>query len=278
MSESVQRLHRARTGRYRLFEGSAQGNKRIKRTAKVMLITGVQMLSLIPRYVLIRLFAVAAVALALLASVAPPASAKKDPEVKRIKKELVAIQDSVDAQQAALDRLGKRWDELEAESAEEADTFDSFLTFTLGGAEQAQIETLILHVRATLDALEAHQDETITELEKIVVERQEKKLEKSGIAVASMPSINVSGSLVTYSADWEKTAMCESTQRWHIDSRYDGGLQFDPITWIEFGGAEFARYAWQATKLEQIAVSERVLAIQGPNAWPNCFTPLQADT
>ena len=278
MSEPLQRPHRARSGRSGPFEGSGQGNERFKRTAKVMLLTGAQMIALIPRYILLRLLAVGAVALALLASMAPAAEAKKDPEVKRIKKELVAIQDAVDAQGAALDRLGKRWDELEAQGSEKARDFDSFISFTLGGAEQAQIETLILHVRAALDALEKHQDETIGELEEIVVERQEKKLEKSGIAVATMPSINVSGSLVTYSADWEKTAMCESTQRWHIDSRYDGGLQFDPITWIEFGGAEFARYAWQATKLEQIAVSERVLAIQGPNAWPVCFTPLQADT
>ena len=278
MSEPPQGLHRARSGRSGPFEGLGQGNKRFKRTAKVMLVTGVQMLSLIPRLVLLRLLAVGAVALAVLVSMAPAAEAKKDPEVKRIKKELVAIQDAVDKQSAALDRLGKRWDELEAQGSREARDLDSFVSFALGGAEQAQIETLILHVRAALDALEEHQNETIDELERIVLERQEKKLEKSGISAATMPSINVSGSLVTYSADWEKTAMCESTQRWHIDSRYDGGLQFDPITWIEFGGAEFARYAWQATKLEQIAVSERVLAIQGPGAWPVCFTPLQADT
>ena len=278
MSETRQRVHRARSGRSGLFEGSGQGNKRFKRTAKVMLLTGAQMLALIPRYALLRLLAVGAVALAVIASMAPAAHAKKDPEVKRIKKELVAIQDAVDEQAAALDRFGERWDELEEQDSKKARDFDSFISFTLGGAEQAQIETLIMHVRAALDALEEHQDETIGELEKIVVERQQKKLEKSGVSAATMPSISVSGSLVTYSADWEKTAMCESTQRWHIDSRYDGGLQFDPITWIEFGGAEFARYAWQATKLEQIAVSERVLAIQGPHAWPNCFTPLQADT
>lgn len=243
-----------------------------------MLVTGLFPLSFMSRSLLVRLLAVTLGASVLLTSILAPAYAEKDPEIKRIKKELVAIQEGVDLQSATLDRLGRRWDKLEAQNEERAKDFDSFVSTTLGAAEQSQIETLILHVRAALDASEEHQEEAIAELERIVLERQEKKLEKSGISAASMPSISVSGSLVTYSADWEKTAMCESTQRWHIDSRYDGGLQFDPITWIEFGGAEFARYAWQATKLEQIAVSERVLAIQGPGAWPNCFTPLQADT
>jgi hypothetical protein len=244
-----------------------------------MFVNGFQMLCLIPRYTLVRLFAACFAAIFLVSSVAAaPAHAKRDPRVKRTKKELVAIQEAVDGQSATLDRLGRRWDELEAQSEKRVRDLGAFVSSTLGAAEQAQIETLILHVRVALDALELHQEETIDELERIVAERQQEKLEKSGTAAASMPSISVSGSLVTYSADWEKTAMCESTQRWHIDSRYDGGLQFDPITWIEFGGAEFARYAWQATKLEQIAVAERVLAIQGPGAWPICFTPLQADT
>ncbi len=54
----------------------------------------------------------------------------------------------------------------------------------------------------------------------------------------------------------------------------NGGLQFHPLTWLGFGGAEFGRYAHQASKIEQIAIAERVLAIQGPGAWPNCFEPL----
>jgi hypothetical protein len=230
------------------------------------------------RHVLVRRLPLALIACLVLASSGAPARAKKDPEVKRVKKELVTIQDAVDVQDALLDRLGKRWDAIEARSEQPAVDLRSFVSFAIDSAEQAQIETLILHVRATLEALEEQQEQAIDELERIVVERQEKKLEKAGVAPATMPSISVGGSLVTYSADWEKTAMCESTQRWHIDSRYDGGLQFDPITWIEFGGAEFARYAYEATKLEQIAVAERVLVIQGPGAWPNCFTPLQADT
>lgn len=234
------------------------------------------MLSFLPRQVLLRLFALCLAAVTLLA-ISAPAVAKDDSEIKSIKKELVQIQSTLDAEITALDRLGKRWDKLESRGEKPAINLSAFIVSVMGAAEQAHIETLILQARNAIEALEVKRDDTITKLQKIVVERQEKKLQKSGVSPATMPSIDVGGGLVTYSADWEETAMCESTKRWHIDSQYDGGLQFDPITWIEFGGAEFARYAYEASKLEQIAVAERVLAIQGPGAWPNCFQPLPAD-
>lgn len=72
-------------------------------------------------------------------------------------------------------------------------------------------------------------------------------------------------------ADWDAIAMCESGGNWHIDSYYDGGLQFHPSTWLGYGGGQYARYAWQATREQQIAIAERVLKGQGPGAWPNCF-------
>ena len=72
-------------------------------------------------------------------------------------------------------------------------------------------------------------------------------------------------------ADWDAIAMCESGGNWQIDSYYDGGLQFHPSTWLGYGGGTYARYAWQATREQQIAIAERVLKGQGPGAWPNCF-------
>ena len=86
------------------------------------------------------------------------------------------------------------------------------------------------------------------------------------------------GQLITYSADWAAVAHCESTGRWHIDDYFDGGLQFLPSTWWGFGGGEYAHFAYQATRRQQIDIAERVLAVQGPNAWPNCFKALPADT
>ena len=43
------------------------------------------------------------------------------------------------------------------------------------------------------------------------------------------------------------------------------------MTWLGYGGGKYARYAWQASPAEQIAIAEKVLADQGPGAWPHCF-------
>ncbi|QFG69514.1 transglycosylase family protein [Ornithinimicrobium pratense] len=71
---------------------------------------------------------------------------------------------------------------------------------------------------------------------------------------------------------WDRVAQCESTGNWHINTGngYYGGLQFYQPTWVGFGGQEFAAYAHQATKLQQIQVAQRVLQVQGPGAWPVC--------
>lgn len=71
---------------------------------------------------------------------------------------------------------------------------------------------------------------------------------------------------------WDKVAQCESTGNWLINTGngYYGGLQFSPRTWRAFGGQQFGANAHQATKAEQIAIARRVLAVQGPGAWPTC--------
>ncbi len=71
---------------------------------------------------------------------------------------------------------------------------------------------------------------------------------------------------------WDRVAACESSNRWDINTGngYYGGLQFSPTTWKEFGGGDYAKRADLATKAEQIAIARRVLAVQGPNAWPVC--------
>jgi len=81
-------------------------------------------------------------------------------------------------------------------------------------------------------------------------------------------------------AEWDRVAGCESGGNWAINTGngYHGGLQFSPGTWSGHGGGEFAPTAYLATKDEQIAVAERVLATQGKGAWPSCGGPLSAAT
>jgi len=81
-------------------------------------------------------------------------------------------------------------------------------------------------------------------------------------------------------AEWDAVARCESGGNWAINTGngYYGGLQFSPGTWRAHGGGEFAPAAHLATKEEQIAVAERVLASQGKGAWPSCGGPLSGAT
>jgi hypothetical protein len=72
--------------------------------------------------------------------------------------------------------------------------------------------------------------------------------------------------------EWDQVARCESGNNWSINTGngYQGGLQFTPSTWRSHGGGEFAASANLASREQQIAVAERVLATQGRGAWPVC--------
>ena len=74
------------------------------------------------------------------------------------------------------------------------------------------------------------------------------------------------------SSVWDKVAQCESGGNWKINTGngYYGGVQFAAGTWKAYGGKTYASQAHLATKAEQIAIARRVLAGQGPGAWPTC--------
>ncbi|GAA4850200.1 transglycosylase family protein [Pseudonocardia benzenivorans] len=73
-------------------------------------------------------------------------------------------------------------------------------------------------------------------------------------------------------ATWDRVAQCESGGNWAINTGngFYGGLQFTASTWKAYGGTAYAPQANQATRAEQIAVAEKVLAGQGWGAWPVC--------
>lgn len=72
--------------------------------------------------------------------------------------------------------------------------------------------------------------------------------------------------------EWDQVARCESGGNWGINTGngYHGGVQFSASTWAAHGGGEYAPSAELATREQQIAVAERVLATQGRGAWPVC--------
>ncbi|MEV5597312.1 transglycosylase family protein [Streptomyces sp. NPDC052496] len=69
--------------------------------------------------------------------------------------------------------------------------------------------------------------------------------------------------------NWDAVAQCESGGNWSINTGngYYGGLQFSNSSWAAAGGTKYAPRADQASKSQQIAAAERLLAIQGPGAW-----------
>lgn len=71
---------------------------------------------------------------------------------------------------------------------------------------------------------------------------------------------------------WDAIAQCESGGDWNINTGngYSGGVQFSGSTWAAFGGTKYAPTAGQASKSQQIEIAEKVLASQGPGAWPVC--------
>jgi resuscitation-promoting factor RpfA len=90
--------------------------------------------------------------------------------------------------------------------------------------------------------------------------------------VAAVTPLLASAPAHADSVNWDAVAQCESGNNWSINSGngYYGGLQFSQGTWNAYGGGKYAGTANQASRSQQIAVAEKVLAGQGIGAWPVC--------
>jgi peptidoglycan hydrolase CwlO-like protein len=147
--------------------------------------------------------------------------------------------------------------------------------------ERAALEELA-DIRERVEAELLRRQERVAEIENDIARREAEErvaeAEAAETEIASVPppppTPSESEPNTEWHADWDAIAECESGGNWHLDSTYDGGLQFHPDTWLAFGGGQYAPYAWQASRLQQIAIAEKVLASHGPGAWPNCFVSL----
>ncbi|MFD8643672.1 transglycosylase family protein [Streptomyces zaomyceticus] len=93
----------------------------------------------------------------------------------------------------------------------------------------------------------------------------------TGVAVAA-PLMTAGTASAATASEWDRVAQCESGGNWSINTGngYYGGLQFSASTWAAYGGTAYAATANQASKSQQIAIAEKVLAGQGKGAWPSC--------
>ncbi|KRD17317.1 MULTISPECIES: transglycosylase family protein [unclassified Streptomyces] len=93
----------------------------------------------------------------------------------------------------------------------------------------------------------------------------------TGVAIAA-PLMAAGNASAATASEWDAVAQCESGGDWSINTGngYYGGLQFSSSTWAAYGGTQYASQANQASKAQQIAIGEKVLAGQGKGAWPVC--------
>jgi len=99
---------------------------------------------------------------------------------------------------------------------------------------------------------------------------------RGGLAVAALSGAGVAMAAPANAADgatWDALAQCESSGNWNTNTGngFSGGLQFTPSTWAAYGGSGAPE---NASREQQIAVAEKVLAGQGWGAWPACSAKL----
>jgi len=101
------------------------------------------------------------------------------------------------------------------------------------------------------------------------------KLAVTGLVVGAPLTALAAPASAATTGQWDAVAQCESGGNYAINTGngFYGGLQFTLSTWAAYGGTGAPQ---NASRSEQIAVAERVLAGQGKGAWPVCGTGLGA--
>ncbi|WP_375488222.1 transglycosylase family protein [uncultured Mycobacterium sp.] len=90
----------------------------------------------------------------------------------------------------------------------------------------------------------------------------------TGILVAVAMALST-GVANADSVNWDAVAQCESGGNWaaNTGNGHYGGLQISQATWNANGGIGSPA---DASRQDQIRVANRILATQGPGAWPKC--------
>ncbi|MFF4706866.1 transglycosylase family protein [Streptomyces sp. NPDC001288] len=93
----------------------------------------------------------------------------------------------------------------------------------------------------------------------------------TGSAIA-IPLLGAASANAADGSTWDRVAECESGGSWSMDdgTGYYGGLQMSQDDWDRYGGQEYAGTPDQASRSQQIAVAEKILADQGTKPWRTC--------
>ncbi|MFJ2812550.1 transglycosylase family protein [Streptomyces sp. NPDC087294] len=93
----------------------------------------------------------------------------------------------------------------------------------------------------------------------------------TGTAIA-IPLLAASGASAADGTTWDKVAQCATGGSWSQNTGNGsyGGLQLSQEDWEAYGGLDFASSPDLASRNQQIAVAEKVLADQGVGAFHTC--------
>jgi hypothetical protein len=91
-------------------------------------------------------------------------------------------------------------------------------------------------------------------------------------SIVAVSTASSTGSAHADAVNWEAIAQCESGGNWAANTGNAdyGGLQISLPTWDANGGTQWSALPSTANPQEQVAVGQRIMATQGPRAWPRC--------
>ncbi|PAZ11952.1 peptigoglycan-binding protein LysM [Streptomyces sp. SA15] len=93
----------------------------------------------------------------------------------------------------------------------------------------------------------------------------------TGSAIA-IPLLAATGASAASGTTWDQVADCKTGGSWsenNGDGKY-GGLEIAQEDWEQYGGLDYAARADQASRSQQIAVAEKILADKGVGYWSTC--------
>jgi hypothetical protein len=93
----------------------------------------------------------------------------------------------------------------------------------------------------------------------------------TGSAIA-IPLLGAGGASAAEGSTWDQVAKCETDGSWSANKGdgYYGGLKLSQENWEKYGGLDYATSPDLASRNQQIAVAEKVLADQGVGVWGTC--------
>lgn len=99
----------------------------------------------------------------------------------------------------------------------------------------------------------------------------------AGVAI---PLLGTTSAQAATASTWDKIAQCETGGNWSVNTGNGlfGGLQLSEYDWNAYGGKAYAARADLASRTEQIAVAEQVLASIGTEVWSECAGPAALST